>query len=117
MHFVKARSAAGPGCQGRIRLHRDVENVVDLSQVIRNLKTKRWSELVVGVQRRNVAAAAPLLLENALSPERVLIERVRVGWWLERVNKERQGVKLLVAVAKEICILAAKIAKPRNGLQ
>ena len=56
-----------------------------------------------------------LYLDGIGRSERVLIERVRIGWRLERVDKERQGVKLLVAVAKERRILAAKIAKPRNG--
>src|ERR1700704_532261 len=34
-HFVKARSPARPYCRGGFRSHRDIENVVDLSQLIR----------------------------------------------------------------------------------
>jgi hypothetical protein len=44
-----------------------------------------------------VATRATLLLENLLASARPIVERIRIGRRLERVDVKRQCVKLLVA--------------------
>ena len=56
-------------------------------------------ELVVGVEGRRVTAGAAFVGEDFLAADRGSVELVGVGWGLEGVEVEGEGVELLVAVA------------------
>ena len=72
-------------------------------------------QLVVGIERRGVADRAALSGEDLLAVAGVLVKWVGVGRRFERLDIERQRVKLLVAIAS--ALLAAEWRGPRGGLK
>jgi hypothetical protein len=76
-----------------------VQDVFGFQEVFGTFEALRWSEFVAGVERRGVASCAALLLKYVLAVAGLVVERIWVWWWFERVKVEGEGVELLVAVA------------------
>lgn len=97
--FVVARTA--PRLQRQIRVGADrLRQDVVLSLVLfGNGEAIRRRQLVTGVKRRRVTPGAALLLEDFLATMGERVELIRVGRRLQRIEVERQRVKLLVAVS------------------
>ena len=97
--FVVAGSAAGVHGEGWVGAYGDGGDVIFRARVLGHGEAGGGRELVVGVERRRVAAVAAFIGEDLLAAGGGRVELVGVGWGIERVDVEGERVELLVAVA------------------
>ena len=97
-NFVIARAAPSLGGETRIRANGNGEDIVLLLGPRWRVEAFGKRQLIVGIERRSVAARAAFALEYFLPALREAIELIRIGRRLERIDVKRQSVELLVAV-------------------
>src|SRR5437764_4719200 len=68
--------------------------------LVRDCESIRRSQFVAGVKRRSMATGASFALKHFLSAPGQCVKLVRIRRRLERIDIQRQRIKLLVAIAR-----------------
>src|SRR5271165_2758506 len=97
--LIKSSSAPAREREPGIGPDRDLHDIVPLAVLGSCGETFRKSEFIIAILRRRMTAPATLALENLLAAFGRTIKFIRIWRWLERVQIECEGVKLIIGIA------------------